>query len=82
MSAPSAQLGLILCNSMDYSTPGFSVRENFQERIPFPSRLSFPIPGDLLDPWIKPTSLASLALAEGFFASASPGKTQFKHKHY
>ena len=56
MSAPIAQLCPILCNSMDYSTPGFSVHEDFQERIPFPSRLSFPIPGDLLNSWIKPTS--------------------------
>ena len=33
------------------------------------SGLSFPIPGDLLDPGIEPASLASPALAGGFFTT-------------
>ena len=35
------------------------------------SGLSFPISGDLPDPGIKPESLASSALAGGFFTTAS-----------
>ena len=38
------------------------------------SQLSFPPPGDLPDPGIKPVSLASPALAGGFFPTKSPGK--------
>ena len=37
-------------------------------------RLSFPIPEDLADPGIKPTSLVSLALAGGFFTTVPPGR--------
>jgi len=36
--------------------------------------LPFPTPGDLPDPRIKPTSLASPVLAGGFFTTAPPGK--------
>ena len=38
------------------------------------SGLPFSLPGDLPDPRIKPTSLASPALAGGFLTTASPGK--------
>ena len=38
------------------------------------SGLLFPTPGDLLDPKIEPTSLASPALAGSFFTTAPPGK--------
>ena len=38
------------------------------------SRLPFPPPGDLLNPVIKPTSLASPALAGWFFTTEPPGK--------
>ena len=38
------------------------------------SGLPFRIPGGLLDPGIKPKSLASPALAGGFFTTAPPGK--------
>ena len=38
------------------------------------SGLSFPLPGDLPDPGIKPTSLMSPALAGGFFTTEPPGK--------
>ena len=36
--------------------------------------LPFPSPGDLPNPWIEPTSLASTALAGGFFTTVPPGK--------
>ena len=38
------------------------------------SGLSFPPPGDLPNPEIEPTSLASPALAGRFFTTAPPGK--------
>ena len=38
------------------------------------SRLPFPTPVDLLNLRIKPASLSSPALAEGFFTTAPPGK--------
>ena len=38
------------------------------------SGLPCPPPGDLPDPGIEPTSVASPALAGGFFITASPGK--------
>ena len=38
------------------------------------SGLPFPTPGDLPDPWIKPASLVSPALAGGFFTTAPLGK--------
>ena len=37
-------------------------------------RLPFPVPGDRPYPGIEPTSLASPALAGGFFTTAPPGK--------
>ena len=59
----------LFCNPMDCSPPGSSVHEIFfrQEHL---SELSFPSPGDLPNPGIKPTSLA---LAGGFFTTESPG---------
>ena len=42
------------------------------------SMLPFPPPGDLPDTEIKPTSLASPALAGGFFPTAPPGKPSQK----
>ena len=38
------------------------------------SGLPFPAPGDLPDPVIKPTFLASPALAGGLFSNMPPGK--------
>ena len=38
------------------------------------SGLPFPLPGDLPDPGIKPTYLASLASAGRFFTTVPPGK--------
>ena len=46
---------------------GFSSQEYW-------SQLSFPPPGDLPDPGMKPVSLASPALAGKFFPTKSPGK--------
>ena len=41
--------------------------------------LTFPSPGDLPSLGIKPASLASPALAGGFFTTVPPGKS-YKHK--
>ena len=38
------------------------------------SGLPFPSPGDLLDPGMESVSLASPALAGGFFTTVPPGK--------
>ena len=40
---------------------------------------TFPSPGDLPDPGIEPTSLASPALADGFLTTESPGKAMSQH---
>ena len=63
------QLCPTLCDPMDSAlqaplSMGFSKQEYW-------SGLSFPPPGDLLDPGIKP---ASSALAHGFFTTAPPVK--------
>ena len=42
------------------------------------SGLPFPTPGDLPDPGIEPTSLASPALAGGFFTTEPPGKPAWR----
>ena len=46
---------------------GFS-RQEYWDGLPFPP------PRDLPDPGIKPGSLASLALAGGFFTTVPPGR--------
>ena len=38
--------------------------------------LPFPTPGDLPDPWIKPTSLVSPALAGRFFTTSATWEAQ------
>ena len=45
-------------------------------RLEYWSGLPFPPPGDLPDPGIKPLSLASPALAGGFFATSATWETQ------
>ena len=45
------------------------------------SGLPFVTLGDLLDPGIEPTSLASPVLAGGFFTTLSPGKSGGKRMH-
>ena len=47
-----------------------------QEYWSYWSGLTFPPPGDLPDPGIKLTFLASPALAGGFFTTLPPGKPQ------
>ena len=56
MRAKSLQTCLTLCNPMDCSPPGSSVGFTKQE---YGSGLSYPPPGDLLNPGIQPASLAS-----------------------
>jgi len=41
-----------------------------------------PTPGNLPNPGIKPASLASLILAEGFFTTMPPGKPDGKPSFY
>ena len=43
------------------------------------SELPFPSPGDLPDPWIGPMSLASPALAGGFFTTEPNGKPEYTY---
>ena len=50
------QLRPTLCHPMDYSPPGSSVHRIFQAKNS--SGLSFPSPGYLLNPGLKPRSLA------------------------
>ena len=45
------------------------------------SGLPFPPPGDLPNPGIKPTCLASPALAGGFFTTGPPGKSALNNAH-
>ena len=63
-----AQLCLTLCGSTDCSLPGSSVRGIFQARIL--EWIAIPYSGDFPDPGTEPTSLASPALAGGFFTSS------------
>ena len=63
---------LTLCDPMDWSPPGSSVHGILQRRIL--EWVAFPPPGSLLHPGIEPVSLASPALAGGFFTTLSPGK--------
>ena len=63
------KLCLLICDPMDCSLPGSSTMEFRRQE--YWSRLPFPSPENLPDPWIKPMSLA---LAGRFFTTASPGK--------
>ena len=62
---------LTLCDAMDCKLPGSSVHRVSQARI---LELPFPSSGDLPDPGIEFMSLASPALAGGFFTTVPPGK--------
>ena len=64
-----AQTCSMVCESMDYSPPGFSVHGILQQE--YWSVLPFPSPGYLSDPGIK---LKSPALAGGFFTTEPLGK--------
>ena len=69
MDVKVTQACLSLCDPMDCSPPGSSVRGIFQKQECW-SGLSFPSPGDLPNPRIKPRSPA---LQVGFL-SEPPGK--------
>ena len=62
----------LFCNPRDCSPPGSSVQGIFSQE--YWSWLSFPTPGDLPDPGIKPACPVSPALAGGFFTTEPPGK--------
>ena len=62
-----------LCSPMDYSPPDSSACGIFQARI----LVSSTTLGDFPDPGIKPTSLASPALAGGFFTSNATWEALF-----
>ena len=60
------------CDPMDYSPQGSSVHGILQARVL--EWVALPLPGDLPDPGIEPTSLMSSALAGGFFTTWEPEK--------
>ena len=64
-----------LCDHMDCS-PQAPLSMEFSRQT-YWSGLLFPLPGDLPDPRIKPTSLASRASAGRFFTTVPPGKPLF-----
>ena len=43
--------------------------------------MPFPLPGDLPNPENEPTSLASLALEDGFFTTEPPGSPEENNIH-
>jgi len=63
---------LTLCHPMECSPPGSSLHGIFQARIL--DELSFPPPGDLPNPGIKPASLRSSASAGRFFSTSATQK--------
>ena len=63
-----AQSCPVLCDPMIYSPPDSSVHGIFQQE--YWSGLPFPPSGDLPYEGIKPTSLISPALMEGFFTTS------------
>ena len=65
-----------LCDSMDCSLPGSSVREISQARIW--SGLPFPTLGDLHHPGTEPMYPAAPALASRFFITGQPGNPMYK----
>ena len=68
--AKSLQSYPTLCDSVDCSPPGSSVRGILEARIPW-SVWPHPPPGDLPNPEIEPASLTSSALAGGFFTTSA-----------
>ena len=78
MHAKPLQLRLTLCDlrTVAHQAPlsmGFSRQEHW-------SGLPCPLPGDLPDPGIKPSSLMSPALADGFFTTNVTWEIEFKTK--
>ena len=64
-----AWLCLTLCNPLDYSPPGSSLHGIVQARIL--EWVAISTPEDLSHPGIKPKSLMSPALADGFFITST-----------
>ena len=60
---------------MDHSPPGSTIHGFLRQECW--NRLSFPTPGNLSNPGIKPASPAFPALAGGFFTTKPPGKPPF-----
>ena len=73
------QLYPTLCGPMDRRPLGFSVHGISQARML--EQAAFPTPGDLPDPGIKPASLASPALAGGFFTTSTTWEAVHTHTH-
>ena len=69
-----ARLCPILCGPMDCSPPSSSARGISQARVLTGMGCHFLTSGDLSDPGIEPSSLASPVLAGGFFTTVPPGK--------
>ena len=67
-----------LCDSLHCSLPGSSIHGVFQARIL--EWVAVSSPGDLPDPGIKPSSLMSPALADGFFTTNVTWEIEFKTK--
>ena len=59
----------LFANPMDSCQAPLSIEYSSRE---YWSRLPFPTPGDLSNPGIEPASLASPALAGGFFTTSAP----------
>ena len=72
VSCSATQSCPTFCDTMDCSPPSSSVHGISQARIL--EWLLCPALGDLLDPWIKPVSPESPALASGFITTVPPGK--------
>ena len=78
MCAKSLQSRLTLCSPVDCSLPGSSVCGILQARIL--EWVAMPSPGDLLNPKIKPVSLMSPALANGFFTTSTSWEFLYLHR--
>ena len=80
-----AQLCLTLCGPMDCSLPGSSACQALLSlelsRQEYWSGLPFPTLGDLPNPEMEPTSLASPALSGGFFTSSATWEAHFVYEN-
>ena len=80
MHAKSLQICPIFCYPMDCSPQApLSMEFSRQE---YWSGLPCPPPGDLPDPGLEPTSLASPTLGGRFFTNWPPGKSQLIITNY
>ena len=69
-------LCLALCDPMNYSSPGSSVRESLQAKIL--EWVATPFSRDLLDPGLQAVSLMSLALTGRFFTTSATWEVQYQ----